>query len=205
MHLSLLIKGLIAGFLLATPVGPIGMLCIRRTLSEGKLHGLVSAFGGATADTIYGFIAASGLTIISNFLIKEQMWLRLTGGILLCIVGGRSLLSRESKDISVKSSPSYIGSYLSALLLTFANPVPILLFAAVFTSLGLAGMGVHHLYIALVVAGVFLGASAWGVILSITAGTFREKLDYSKLRWVHQISGIVIILLGLFALLSIEL
>ena len=93
MDPSLFLRGLVIGLSIAAPVGPIGVLCIRRTLAQGRGYGLVSGLGAATADAVYGCVAGFGLTLISSFLVDQQMWLRLIGGAFLCYLGVKTLLS----------------------------------------------------------------------------------------------------------------
>jgi threonine/homoserine/homoserine lactone efflux protein len=203
MNIGLFFKGLLVGFLIATPVGPIGVLCIQRTLNKGKLHGIVSGLGAATADAIYGFIAAFGLTVISNFIVKEQMWLRLVGGIFLCYMGARVLLSKSQQRTAPANGTSYISDYVSAFFLTLTNPTTFLAFAATFAGLGLVNIIEHHIAALLLVAGVFVGSGLWWFVLSGLAATFLGKLLYSRPTWLNKVSGIVIIVFGLFVLLTL--
>jgi threonine/homoserine/homoserine lactone efflux protein len=203
MNIGLFFKGLLVGFLIATPVGPIGVLCIQRTLHKGKLHGMVSGLGAATADALYGFIAAFGLTFISNFLVKEQMWLRLVGGIFLCYMGARVFLSKSERRTASADSTSYVSDYVSAFILTFTNPTTFLAFAATFAGLGLVNIIEHHIAALLLVAGVFVGSGLWWLMLSGLAATFLGKLLFSRLAWLNKISGIIIIIFGIFILLTL--
>lgn len=203
MNIGLFFKGLVVGFLISTPVGPIGVLCIQRTLNKGKLHGIVSGLGAATADAIYGFIAAFGLTFISNFLVKEQMWLRLVGGIFLCYMGVRVFLSKSEQRTAPADSTSYVRDYVSVFFLTLTNPITFLAFAATFAGLGLVNLIEHHIAALLLVAGIFVGAGLWWLILSSITATFLRKLLYSRPAWLNKISGIVIIVFGLFVLLTL--
>jgi len=203
MNMGLFLKGLAVGFLIAMPVGPIGVLCIQRTLNKGKLHGIVSGLGAATADAIYSFIAAFGLTVISNFLVKEKMWLRLIGGIFLCYMGARVYLSKSQQRTATVDSTSYVKDYVSAFILTFTNPTTFLAFAATFAGLGLVRAVEHHVTALLLVAGVFVGSGLWWFVLSGLAATFLGKLLYSRPTWLNKVSGIVIIVFGLFVLLTL--
>jgi len=203
MNIGLFLKGLVVGFLISTPVGPIGVLCIQRTLNKGKLHGIVSGLGAATADAIYGFVAAFGLTFISNFLVKEQMWLRLVGGIFICYMGVRVFLFKSEQRTAPGDSTSYVRDYVSVFFLTLTNPITFLAFAATFAGLGLVNLIEHHIAALLLVAGVFVGAGLWWLILSGVTATFLGKLLYSRPAWLNKISGIVIIVFGLFVLLTL--
>lgn len=203
MNIGLFFKGLVIGFLISIPVGPIGVLCIQRTLNKGKLHGVVSGLGAATADAVYGFVAAFGLTFVSNFLVKEQIWLRLAGGIFLCYIGLKVFLFKLERQTATGDNTSYVRDYVSMLFLTLANPITFFAFAAIFASLGLVNLSEHHIVALLLVAGVFVGAGLWWLILSGIAATFLGKLLYNRPAWLNKISGIVIIVFGLFVLLSL--
>ena len=120
-------------------MGPIGVLCIRRTLVDGRLYGLITGLGAASADAIYGIIAAFGLVSITNLLIGGQTWLRLVGGIFLCYLGVRTLLARPAQDEVSSQKTSLAGAYASTFLLTLTNPLTILSFAAIFAGMGQVG------------------------------------------------------------------
>jgi threonine/homoserine/homoserine lactone efflux protein len=212
MGASLLLRGLMVGFSIAAPVGPIGVLCIRRTLAEGRAFGFVSGLGAATADAVYGGVAGFGLTFVSSFLVGQQAWFRLVGGAFLCYLGLRTFLSQPAKDVASTRTSGLLGAYASTLFLTLTNPMTILSFAAIFAGLGpvlspvegsaLGDGGGSYLSAAVLVLGVFLGSALWWLLLSGGAGLFRHKLDLQKLRWVNRISGAVIAAFGLLALLS---
>ena len=203
MDISLFLKGLFVGFLISTPVGPIAVLCIHRTLNRSRLHGIVSGLGAATADVVYSFVAAFGLTFISNFLVKEQMWLRLVGGIFICYMGVRVLLSKSEQRAVPGDNTSYVRDYVSAFFLTLTNPITFLAFAAIFAGLGLVRTVEHHITALLLVAGVFVGSGLWWLILSFITATFLGKLLYSKPAWLNKVSGVVIIVFGLLVLLTL--
>jgi threonine/homoserine/homoserine lactone efflux protein len=203
MNIGLFFKGFLAGFLIAMPVGPIGVLCIQRTLNKGKLHGMVSGLGAATADAIYGFIAAFGLTFISSFLVKEQMWLRLIGGIFLCYMGARVFTAKSQQRTAAVDSTSYVRDYVSAFILTFTNPTTFLAFAAMFAGLGLVSLIEHHIAALLLVAGVFVGSGLWWLTLSGITATFLGKLLYNRPTWLNKAAGIAITLFGILVLLTL--
>jgi threonine/homoserine/homoserine lactone efflux protein len=149
-------KGLIIGFSIAAPVGPIGILCIRRTLTAGRISGLVTGIGAASADALYGCIAAFGLTFVSNFLIHQLSWLRLFGGIFLCYLGVKTFFSQPSQSTAQAGHLSLINAYTSTFFLTLTNPLTILSFAAIFAGLGLANVQSSYSSAATTVLGVFL-------------------------------------------------
>jgi threonine/homoserine/homoserine lactone efflux protein len=205
MDASIFFKGLVVGFLIATPVGPIGLLCIQRTLSEGKIHGLVSGLGAATADAVYGLIAALGLTFVSNFLFKEQFWFRLFGGLFLCYLGTKIFLSKPAGQASSTYVTSHIGNYGSTFFLALTSPITILAFAAVFAGLGVVSPGSYYLSVGFSVAGVFVGSALWWFILWGIAGIFHGKISNGMLIGLNKISGIIITVFGMVILLLLIL
>jgi threonine/homoserine/homoserine lactone efflux protein len=200
MDYSLFFRALVIGFSIAAPVGPIGVLCIRRTLADGQISGLVSGLGAATADAMYGCVAGFGLTLISSALIDQQMWLRLFGGLFLLYLGIKTLLSRPSEQAANASGSGLLGSYVSTFLLTVTNPLTILSFAAIFAGLGLANTSGSYVSALILVLGVFLGSASWWLLLSGGVGVFREKFNAQGLLWVNRISGVIITVFGMVAL-----
>ncbi len=200
MDYSLFLRGLIIGFSIAAPVGPIGVLCIRRTLANGRLSGLATGLGAATADGMYGCVAGFGLTFISGILINQQMWLRLFGGLFLCYLGIKTLLSQPAGQEAKAGGTGLLGSYASTFLLTVTNPMTILSFAAIFTGLGLVNTSGSYTSALILVLGVFLGSGTWWFLLSGGVGLFRDKFNTQAMFWVNRISGIVITVFGVIAL-----
>lgn len=196
----LFLRGLIIGFSIAAPVGPIGVLCIRRTLAEGRRYGLASGLGAATADAFYGSVAALGLTIVSSFLIGQQGWLRLVGGGYLCYLGVKTFRAKPSKDAAETSGKGLLGAYTSTLFLTLTNPVTILSFAAIFAGLGAGAASGQVSGGLILVAGVFLGSATWWLILVTFTSIFRSRLNTVGLAWVNRISGTIILSFGVLVL-----
>jgi len=193
MDVSFLLRGLLIGFAIAAPVGPIGILCIQRTLAKGRIYGFASGLGAATADAIYGAVAGFGLTFISDVLINQQLWLRLLGGAFLLYLGTRTILSKPSKETPQTANKGLAADYTSTFLLTLTNPMTILSFIAVFAGLGLGSAGGDYALAALFVVGVFAGSTLWWLILSGTVGALRSRLNAGRLRLVNVLSGVVII------------
>ena len=137
MEFGLFFKGFIIGFSIAAPVGPIGILCIQRTLAGSNIQGLVTGLGAATADAIYGFIAAFGLTFISRFLVEHSVWFRVIGGLFLCYLGIRAFLSKPQNQAVSVTNRNTLSSYGTTFFLTLTNPMTILFFAGVFAGLGM--------------------------------------------------------------------
>ena len=205
MDLSFFIRGLIIGLSIAATVGPMSILCIQRTLNRGQLYGLVSGLGIATADGVYGSIAAFGLTLITNFLINEQIWIRLIGGLFLMYLGIKTILSKPPERAAVLNAKTtgYLGAYTSTFLLTLTNPLTILSFAAIFAGIGV-GSASKSLFSAIaVVLGVFSGSTLWWIILTSGISLLRKKMNSQWLLWINRISGAIITLFGLVALLTL--
>ncbi len=200
--LSTLLKGLIIGFSIAAPVGPIGILCIHRSLKEGNLAGFVTGLGAATADGIYGAIAAFGLTIISHFLLKHQFVIQLCGGIFLFYLGIKTFLAKSTKDkIHEKAQHSLVKIYSTTLFLTLTNPMTILSFMGIFAGLGLGTSYASYTHAILLVIGVFIGSLIWWLILSTgVARIFHHKLSGNAIHRVNQFSGVIILLFGFIAI-----
>jgi threonine/homoserine/homoserine lactone efflux protein len=198
--MGLFFEGIIIGFAIAAPVGPIGVLCIRRTLAEGRASGFVSGLGAATADAVYCSVAALGLTFVANLLVGGELWLRLVGGAFLIFLGVKTFLALPAERAAPAGRSGPLGAYASTFFLTLTNPTTILSFAAIFAGLGAGAVGGDVYSAMLLVLGVFLGSALWWLILSGTAGLIRVKLSARGLRWVNRVSGTVIATFGVLAI-----
>ncbi len=205
MDISFLFRGMLIGLSIAAPVGAMGVLCIRRTLQDGRVVGLISGLGVATADATYGLIAGFGLTFISDLLLSQQLWIKLIGGIFLVYLGVKTLLSEPAQRTASNDggSKNLLNAYVSTYLLTLTNPTTILSFAAIFAGLGAGSTNGNYLTATILVVGVFLGSVAWWFILSSGVSLFRNKFNLQTMRWVNRISGIIILGFGLLALISL--
>ncbi len=203
MPLQLVLKGALLGLAIAAPVGPIGLLCIRRTLAQGRVAGFVSGLGAASADMVYGAIAAFGLTAITGLLVRQQGWLRLVGGLFLCYLGARTLLARPGGSTAEAEGRSRAGAYLATFALTLTNPMTILSFAAIFAGAGVAQTGGSYGAAAAMVLGVFLGSAAWWLLLSTGVSLLRSRFDARAALWVNRLSGLIILGFGAAALISL--
>ena len=202
MDISFLLKGLVIGFSIAAPVGPIGILCIQRTMAKGRIAGLATGMGAASADAIYGCIAGFGLSFISQFLVDQQMWLKLGGGLFLGYLGLRTILSKPKEETIEAGGTGLLSDYLTTFFLTLTNPMTILSFTAVFAGLGLAtGAGNYTAAITLV-AGVFLGSAGWWLLLTSGVGLFWSKPGPTFRTWINRISGAVLMVFAVVALVS---
>ena len=189
---ALILRGFVLGFSIAAPVGPIGVLCIRRSLADGRLTGFLSGLGAATADMLYGAIAAFGLTAIMNMLVNQQNWLRAIGGLFLLYLGIRTFLARPAEQSANSRSTGLLGAYASTLALTLTNPMTILFFLGVFSAILPAGIKVTAAASSIIVLGVFLGSAAWWLALSGLVSLFREKFTPAWIQWVNRGSGVII-------------
>ncbi len=198
------IKGVLLGFSIAAPVGPIGLLCIRKTLSDGKRAGFISGLGAATADAVYGAIAAFGLTAISGFLLSYQHPIQYIGSVFLFYLAIKIFLSKPTAADSPAESPSsksLLKTYSSTFLLTITNPVTILSFIALFAGLGVVAESATWISSTLIVLGVFLGSALWWFVLSLVFGMIKHKVSNNWLVWINRGSGVLIAVLGIIGLM----
>ena len=202
MDLGLILRGIVIGFSIAAPVGPIGVLCIRRTLAEGRVVGLATGLGAASADALYGCMAAFGLTALTTRLIGAGLWIRLIGGAFLLYLGIRTLLAKPGERAAAASGSGLAGAYLSTFVLTLTNPMTILSFLAVFAALGLGSTHPEPLAAVSLVVGVFAGSALWWLGLSAVVSMLRSKFDARALRWVNIGSGLVIVAFAVAALVG---
>jgi len=197
---ALVVRGFILGFTIAAAVGPISLLVIRRTIAQGRLYGLVSGFGVATADATYGAIAAFGLAAITDVLVNARVALGLAGGVFLLGLAWQTI--RSSPTEAATPAPTgrrgYAGAYLSILALTMANPMTILSFGALFAGLGVTTGATGGA--ASVVVGVLLGSATWWVVLTTVVGRLRGRMTSSWIQRINIGSGVLI---GAFALVAI--
>jgi len=201
--MQLLLRGLIIGLSIAAPVGPIGVLCVRRTLVDGRVAGFVSGLGAATADAIYGCVAGFGLAAVSGLLVNQLTWMRLVGGLFLCFLGGRAFLAKPADQAQAAHSRTLVSAYGTTFFLTLTNPMTILSFAAVFAGLGIAETARDYGAATVLVLGVFMGSVLWWFLLSGLASLMRERFDTRAMRWVNRGSGVVVSAFGVVALVGL--
>jgi len=202
--LELLIKGILLGFLSSVPLGPIGIICIQRTLGKGRLSGFVSGLGAATSDTILAVIAGLGLSFIINFISIHIDILKLFGGLLVIFIGFRIFFKSpvtQVRERKLKRNDLHT-DYLSVLGITLTNPIAIFLFIAVFTGLNLVNRSLNYFFNVMLFTGIFLGASLWWFTLSSLVSKYHDRFRLKNLWWLNKISGVIIALFGLIALLS---
>lgn len=201
MEMDLLTRGLVLGFSIAAPVGPIGVLCIRRSLVDGFCTGLCTGLGAALADAVYGLLAAAGLAAVSALLVSARGPLHFLGGLFLIYLGLRTCCAKpDSKPAAVAGG--LFRSFASTFFLTLTNPMTILSFAAIFAGLGVASGGRNPVAIAWLVSGVFFGSVVWWLLLSSAVSIFKDRIDQPSLVWVNRASGAIICGFGFWSLLS---
>ena len=195
--MSLFVKGLIVGFCLAAPVGPIAAICVQRTIAKRWISGVVSGLGAAAADAVYGAVAAFGATIISEFLITEHEWLQRVGGVILLMLGARLLLMRPVERTNGVQNRGLTGDFLSTFVLTLTNPMTFVAFAAIFATMGIGAVHGRPMLTAELVGGVFAGSAAWWIILCAGAFALRRHFDFKRLVFVNRATGVFVIAVGL--------
>ena len=189
--LWLLSKGLMAGLAIAVPVGPVNVLCASRTLRKGRLSGLISGFGAATADAFYGAIAGFSITFLIGFLEREEFWIRVFGGLLLMAIGVMYFrMPARAANLPGEDTAAAGSDFSSTLLLTLTNPTTILSFLAVLAGLGMGGHRPWWLTF-LLVAGIFCGSMLWWVTLVLMVNRFRDRFD-RHMRAMNRIAGLAI-------------
>jgi threonine/homoserine/homoserine lactone efflux protein len=198
MSMTFMAKGVAIGFSIAAPVGPIGVLCIRRSLRDGMAAGFAAGLGAATADAAYGAVAGFGLTAVSGFLIAHRFWIGLIGGAFLCYLGARAFLSRPASGAAPEKVGSLASAYASTLVLTLANPATILSFAVIFAAFGL-GATIDTPAASSLVLGVFAGSALWWLILSGGTSLVRSRVSPEWMLAVIRVSGAVLIAFGIYA------
>jgi threonine/homoserine/homoserine lactone efflux protein len=197
-----LIKGLLVGLVIAAPVGPIAMLCITRTLSAGRMAGLATGLGAAFADSLYGAIAGFGLTALATVLQEQSLWLRVGGGVILLGMGSRTLLFPPHERNIGAIHGGLLFDFTSTFFLTLANPITILVSAAIFAGLGHTEGALAITSVGTLILGVFLGSLAWWLFLVFSSGAVRGWFNPEHMRWVHRVSGAGIAVFGGIVILT---
>jgi threonine/homoserine/homoserine lactone efflux protein len=204
MLLGFLLKGMLVGIIIALPTGPVGVLCIRRTILHGRLAGLVSGLGAASADAVFGIIAAFGLSFVSRLLLDYQGWLRLGGAGILLYIGISAFTADPSQDTRSQRDPEdLLADYASAFALTISNPITIIAFLGIFAGIGFSGAEATLGRAATLVLGVWLGSLVWWGGLAGGAGMVRLSFDRNHLVWINRGSGGILVVCGVALLGSL--
>lgn len=201
MEIQYLFKGVAIGVSIAAPVGPIGLLCIKRSLSHGFPAGLATGLGAATADAFYGFAAGFSLTFVTGFLLDMKHLLHIIGGLFLCFLG-TATLKKKTSDFQTPNSlfSGYVRSYASTLFLTLANPMTIIAFMGIFSGLGIGTAENGYAASAMLVIGVFSGSALWWLTLAFVTAAACRHLDHGFTEKINIITAVVFILFGIWAL-----
>jgi threonine/homoserine/homoserine lactone efflux protein len=197
IDIGIFLKGFTIGLAIAAPVGPIGLLTIRRTLAHGRSAGILTGLGAASADAIFGSIAAFGITAISSIMIGAKTWLAIIGGIFLIYLGWQTYVSQPAQHAAEQKASSLHSMYLSTFALVLTNPISILYFVGIIASVGAANNATSATWM---VIGVFAGSALWWLTLASIANTLRNRITPRALKMVNQISGAIIAGFGIFAL-----
>jgi threonine/homoserine/homoserine lactone efflux protein len=206
MLLGFFLKGALVGIIIAVPVGPAGVLCVRRTILQGRITGFVSGLGVATADAVFGIIAGGGLSVVSDLLLDYQNWLRFAGAAFLLCIGLRELRAEpRGIDRSQPDPETLLRDYASTFLLTLTNPITILALLAIFAAIGFSGEQATFAGASVLVAGVWLGSLLWWAALTSGAAWLRLSFERQHLVWISRGSGGIILLFGMALLGSLLL
>jgi threonine/homoserine/homoserine lactone efflux protein len=204
MSAYILIEGILIGFVVAVPVGPLGLLCINRALLLGPVTGLISGLGVATADALAAGIAALGISFVYGFLSDHQIILRLLGGAFLVYLGLSIYQTKPTRQPPPSRVNSLLSAYATTLFLTFSNPVTILSFIAIYAGWHVESMSGRYVSAAILTLGVFIGSALWWIALFVGLTAFREKFSLRIVGWIHRVSGALIAGFGLVVLLSLS-
>jgi threonine/homoserine/homoserine lactone efflux protein len=207
MGLNSLLEGFVIGIVVSIPLGPLGILCIQRTVNKTWKSGFISGLGVASSDTFYAIIAGFSLTIIIDFIRQYEIWFKILGAIMVILLGLYIFFTNPAKDIQKfrKRGNSYFQDYVTAVLLTLSNPLAVFVFLAIFTSYSVVLQPSHLLDAFLIIAGIYIGGSSWWLGLTGTAYLFKHKLTINTIWWANKIIGVCVILfaMGLFIYLQI--
>ena len=203
MDVSIVVQGIIVGLILAVPVGPLSLMCIQRSLSDGRLHGIISGCGVATADSLYATVAFLGLTAISGFILSWQDFFRFFAGLVLIIVGVKIFFTRPGPDGSGSLHGTYTKDYFSMVAIAIANPMTILFLMVTLPGFGFVFGGSSTVSAAEFVAGFFCGSAAWWVFLCGSLGSMRSRISAGNLALINRVSGIFIVCVGAVMLVSL--
>ncbi|MBN3554548.1 LysE family transporter [Fictibacillus nanhaiensis] len=191
------------GISIAAPVGPIGVLCMQRTLTQGRVVGIVSGLGAACADFIYGLIAGLGLTMVSQFIMSRQSWIQLIGGLFLFYLGLKILCAKATPINGTPRKSSLSSAFFTTFLQTLTNPMTILSFAAIFAGLGIVNTHTSAISSTTLIVGIFCGSAAWWIFLTTTVSMMRRRMNQQHMAMINVISGIIICLFGMFSLIRL--
>lgn len=202
-EISFLLKGYFIGMLLAFPIGPVGIICVRRMLVEGRRIGIASGFGAAAADALYAAAAGLGLGLVSSVLTVEKFWMHLFGGLFLIGMGVYLFLAKAHSKTYQIQGRGVVSAFITTFFITLANPAVFFSYAGIMAGLGLAHAANSLLDHALVIAGVFTGSASWWLVIAYSPH-FAETMDHANIRILNRVTGVILCGFGLWALLTIH-
>jgi threonine/homoserine/homoserine lactone efflux protein len=205
MGIELYLKGIAIGLMVSIPLGPIGVLCIQRTLNKGRRSGFVSGLGASVADTFFALVAGYGMSMVITFIKAQHIYFQVIGGSIIMYLGIHIFFTNPVKQLRLQrmSQNKLSQDFLSVLLLTVSNPMAIFFFLAMFAGVNLASGPMNVFFIGLVVGGVTTGSVSWWFILTTIVNIFRHKFRLKAIWWMNKISGLLIFFLGIAAILSV--
>jgi len=196
------LKGMFIGLAMAAPVGPLAILCIRRSLAKGYAEGLATASGVALVDGFYALVAALGLTAISSFVLERREYLFMGGGLMLMMLGIRALKNPPQLKNDVVKHRGFFTTLIQTMLITLTNPMTIITFIAAFTAVGFEDLQADISQAIIIAFGVFLGSMSWFMFISFSAAYFRKHLTPYMLWLLNTLSGIILLGFGLLFLID---
>jgi threonine/homoserine/homoserine lactone efflux protein len=202
---AIFIKGIIIGLLVSAPLGPIGIMCIQRTLNRGYMSGFVSGLGAAAADIIFAVIAGFGLTIVITFIEEKHLYFQIFGGLFVLYIGYRIFNTNPVKQLKLQrlNKTRLSQDFASIFLLTISNPMAIFLFVAIMAALKVANDLLSFFELSILVSGIAGGAILWWFVLASIANRFRKKIRLKSIWWMNKITGSVVFLFGIVVILSV--
>ena len=202
MDIGLVIQGILVGLILAVPVGPLSLICIQRTLSSGRLHGLLSGFGITVADSVYAVIAFLGLAAISGFILSFEVPLRIFAGLVLIVVGARIIGFVPDRRQDKTGQDHYSKDFFSMLALALANPMTLVFLMVTLPGYGFVFGGTSLFSAGWFVLGFIAGSALWWIILCGMVGSLRARLTERNLTLINHASGIFIAGVGAVMILA---
>lgn len=202
---AIFIKGALIGFLVSAPLGPIGIMCIQRTLNRGYMSGFISGLGAAAADIIFAIVAGFGLSIIINFIEEKHVYFQILGGLFVLYIGYRIFVTNPVKQLRLQrlQKTRLSQDFASVFLLTISNPMAIFLFLAIMAAIKVAQDLLSIFELFTMIAGVAGGAILWWFILASIANRFRKRIRLKSIWWLNKITGSVVFLFGLVVIFSV--
>ena len=196
--LDVLLKGIVVGLGASIPLGPLGVLCIQKTLSKGRWSGVFTGLGGAISDLFFSALALFGLAIIQSWLDRNDVIISLVGGFIIIGIGISVYITNPIKQLRQPKEVSkrYLGDFLTSFAMTITNPGALLLLLGLFTFVGIDLSEKSLMTITVVMTGVLLGAMVWWFALVSIINAFRNRFRLRQLITINRIAGVAIVILG---------